>query len=125
MGQAEPGEPSFDDWLRLARRDPVAFEAQRTAVIARTIALAPPARRQRLERLQWRIDRERERYRDPLAACARLSALMWQSVCGRGGLLARLRYLDGRWDGTGPDTLPCARVLPLRRRADGSPRRPR
>lgn len=111
MTQHRSAEVSFDEWRDLARTDPEAFEARRRAAVAEAIALAPADRRQRLERLQWRIDRERERYRDPLAACARLSCMMWESVHGPGGLVEQIRHLDARWTGRGPQDRPTARVL--------------
>lgn len=104
---------SFDEWRDLARTDPAAFEARRRAAVAEAIALAPANRRQRLECLQWRIDRERERYRDPLAACARLSCMMWESVHGSGGLIEHMRHLDARWSGRASGELPTARLLPF------------
>lgn len=88
----------FDSWSHLARRDPGAFESRRRAAIEAFMAQQSPERRERLQRLQWRIDRERERSRTPLGACHRLSDLMWRSFAGRGGLVERLEALRG----TGP-----------------------
>lgn len=113
MTQHRSAEVTFDEWRDLARTDPEAFEARRRAAVAEAIALAPADRRQRLERLQWRIDRERERYRDPLAACARLSCMMWESVHGPGGLVEHIRHLDARWSGRSTRDLPTARLLPF------------
>lgn len=107
---------SFDEWRELAVRNPVAFEARRRAVIAAAIAAAPPERRERLKRLQWRIDRVRSRDSDPLLACMRLSRMMWDSVYGERGLLAQLEHLGARWEGRTTQGLPQARVLPFRQR---------
>ncbi len=85
----------FDEWLGIARRDPDAFEKMRRSAIDSVISQAPPANQQRLRCLQWRIDQERRRARTPLAACIRISQMMWESVTGQGGLLQALRRLQG------------------------------
>ncbi|WP_290650046.1 DUF3135 domain-containing protein [Aquisalimonas sp.] len=108
--------PSFDEWRELAVRDPAAFEARRRAVIAAAIAAAPPERRERLQRLQWRIDRVRSRDSDPLVACMRLSRMMWDSVYSERGLLAQLEYLGKRWTGRTTSGLPQAQILPFKKR---------
>jgi len=79
---------SFDEWAGLACRDRAAFERARRSTIDAFLATRPPGRRQRLERLQWRIDRERELCSNPLAACVRLSDLMWERFAGPEGLAA-------------------------------------
>lgn len=103
---------SFDDWARLARHDRAAFEQARRATIDAFLATRAPHRRERLERLQWRIDRERERCGTPLAACMHLSDLMWERFAGRQGLAAA-------WQGLGRRALTVkakdARVVPFRR----------
>ncbi|MEW5944101.1 MAG: DUF3135 domain-containing protein [Pseudomonadota bacterium] len=85
----------FDEWAALAEADPAAFEAKRRQAIEDLIAQAPEHIRHRLRCIQWRIDRERERCRTPLAACLRLYSMMWDSVYGDGGLLWVLRQVAG------------------------------
>ncbi len=100
----------FDHWLRLARRDPAAFERRRQAAIAAFLDDLPPARRSRLERLQWRIDMEIRRSRSPMGACIRLYRLMLES-CAR-----QQAALDALLQGSAmPDAERCARVLPFAR----------
>jgi hypothetical protein len=70
-------EFDFDAWAKLASEDPEAFEKQREATLRATIAAAPESHRQRLERLQFRLDLERQRAATPLGACVRLNSLMW------------------------------------------------
>jgi len=70
-------EFDFDAWARLAKDDPEAFERQREATLRATIAAAPEAHRERLERLQYRLDLERQQAKTTLAACVRLNSLMW------------------------------------------------
>jgi hypothetical protein len=66
----------FDQWARLARRDPAAFEARRMAMIERIIESADDDQRRRLRGLQFRIDMERRRARNPMDACMRLNRMM-------------------------------------------------
>ena len=76
----------FDEWSRLAKTDPAAFEARRLALIEEYLDQFPPLDQRRLRGLQFRIDMERRRARTPLAACMRLSAMMWDSLLGNRGL---------------------------------------
>lgn len=118
MAMTDPGLPrfDFDEWSRLARHDPRAFEARRLAMLEAVIESGTPPRRQRLRGLQWRIDRERERCPSPLSACVRLSDMMWRSFAGPGGLSESLR----RWPSIAPATSPqrcCVLVFPGHRRS--------
>ena len=120
MHSRRPSNASFDQWRELARCDPAMFEERRQEAIAEVIRTAPPQRRERLERLQWRIDRERERYSDPMVACAQLSRMMWESVHGPGGLVAHLRELEACWLGRRRERMPRARVLEFPTSRDAS-----
>ncbi len=68
----------FEAWARLARRDPEKFEVQRTRMIERIIESADDDQRRRLRGLQFRIDMERRRARNPMDACIRLNRMMSQ-----------------------------------------------
>ncbi|QIT53927.1 DUF3135 domain-containing protein [Aquisalimonas sp. 2447] len=118
MHTRRPSSANFDQWRELARSDPAMFEKRRQEAIAEVIRTAPPGRRERLRRLQWRIDRERDRYPDPMAACARLSRMMWESVHGPGGLVEHLRELEACWLGHPRQHMPKARVLGFPGRRD-------
>jgi len=83
----------FDEWARLARTDPSAFEARRLALIEDYLGQFPPPDQRRLRGLQFRIDMERRRARTPMAACIRLSAMMWDSLLGAHGLKTALDQL--------------------------------
>ncbi|RFA31163.1 hypothetical protein CAI21_00460 [Alkalilimnicola ehrlichii] len=87
---AQEPDFDFDAWAKLANRDPAEFEARRAEYIEQFIRLAPPDRQDRLRRLQWRIDRTRDCASNPLAACLRISAMMWDSLLGERGLLKAL-----------------------------------
>lgn len=81
----------FDYWTTLANQDPDAFEELRLAVIDELISEAPKQLQQRLRCLQWRIDQERDRAQNPLAACIRISNMMWEKVLGKNGFLESLQ----------------------------------
>lgn len=110
----------FDTWAALALTDPAAFEARRLRAIEDLIAGVRTNKRARLRRLQWRIDWERRLARTPMAACVRISGMMWQSVLGPGGLQQRLGelrlLLRSRADGPRQtDAHPRAPVVPIDR----------
>ena len=67
----------FDEWAMLARTAPDEFEQRRRAVIESLISSSDHVRR--LRGLQWRIDLEISRARNPMDACVRLSNMMWDS----------------------------------------------
>ena len=107
----------FDQWASLARQDPRAFESARRQVLQSLIESAPPAQRQRLEGLQWQIDRERELADNPMSSCFKISSLMWDKVLGKNGLVDNLEQLCGvKPIRTQPSQQ--AAVLPFVRRID-------
>ncbi len=98
---AEPAF-DFDELAALAARDPEGFERRRQALIEAALAEVPEAeRRERLRRLQWRIDQVRRTAGTPMAACLRISRMMWESLLGEGGLLEALERL-GRLEAAPP-----------------------
>lgn len=94
METKKKAEIDFDTWSDLARNDPQTFESMRLAAIEAAIASAPEANRERLRRLQWRIDQERRLAGTPMAACLRISRMMWRAVLGPNGLNDRFSELQ-------------------------------
>ena len=99
MENKKTAEIDFDTWSEVARSDPEAFESMRLAAIEAVIESAPEGNRERLRRLQWRIDQERRLARTPMAACLRISRMMWRAVLGPGGLNDRFVELQTRFSG--------------------------
>lgn len=93
----------FEEWRQLAETNPEAFEFTRQRMIDALIDEAKCS--DRLRRLQWRIDKERERSANPMSACVRLSSMMLDSVYGDGGLA---KTLNGS-----PRRRPPAKILSL------------
>ncbi len=86
----------FDRWLRLAEEDPEAFETERKACINAYIAENSCKEiRNRLARLQWRIDQERDMATNPMDACLRIHHMMWNSFAGERGLANTLNCAAG------------------------------
>ena len=85
---------NIDEWAALAKTDPEAFAQRRADVIEAIIASAPLDRQQQLRRLQWRIDMERQRCRNPMHACIHLFNKMWDSVYSENGLLNALLMIQ-------------------------------
>lgn len=83
----------FDHWSDLASSNPEAFEAHRNRLIEDAIRNAPAHRQHRLRCLQWRLDQVRSRAHTPLAACIRMSEMMWDALAGEGGLRDTLGLL--------------------------------
>ena len=76
--KAQVKEWDFDVWMQLAQNDPEKFEALRAEAIAEVIDSVSGERRMHLRRLQWRIDRVRERAKTPMAATMEISRMMWE-----------------------------------------------
>lgn len=83
----------FDEWMRLAQQQPEEFNKRREAVIEAAIAKAPGHLEPRLRGLQWKIDRIRDTSANPLAACVRISRMMWDSIYAENGLLRAMERL--------------------------------
>jgi hypothetical protein len=103
----------FDQWAELAKTDPEAFEARRSEVIEDMISRLPEHKQQRMRCLQWKIDLVRSQASNPMAACIKLSEMMWDSLVGPGGLREALERVGER-NFTPP---PRAKVLELHPRS--------
>lgn len=91
----QPGKPliEFDQWAALAKSDTEAFEAKRAETIEKMIQRMPEHKQQRMRCLQWKIDQVRRRSGTPMAACIKISEMMWDSLVGTGGLRDALKQL--------------------------------
>ncbi|OHA79445.1 MAG: hypothetical protein A2747_03230 [Candidatus Yonathbacteria bacterium RIFCSPHIGHO2_01_FULL_44_41] len=77
----------FDYRAHLAKTDPERFEAEREAEIEKVILSANPERQQELRQLQWRIDMERRRAKNPIDAMVRLQKMMWRQFYADDGFV--------------------------------------
>ena len=112
MKEDATAEFDFEHWTSLAEHDPEAFERQREETIDAFIERAPAHMQQRLRGLQWQIDHVRGQSKSPMAACMRLSHMMWDRLVGEQGLLEALNSLTGAGSDT-PKPKTLARVLSL------------
>ena len=69
-------ELSFEECVRLAKKDPDAFENYRIEMIKQVIDRARPECQQRMKGLQFQIDMERRKTGTPMASCLRLNEIM-------------------------------------------------
>lgn len=104
----------FDAWAALASNNPQAFEAKRNDVLEEAILQAPVHQQPRLRRLQWKLDQIHRTAANPLAATLRMQELMWESVTGEDGLLARLQHFQGA-ESPDKNTLKPAKILQFSR----------
>lgn len=116
MGKQISSRIDFDEWRALAAADPGAFELRRTQMLEKTIERASCQRRERLRRLQWRIDQVRRVSSTPISACIKLNGMMMDTLLGEGGLLASLS--DFRKCERPVRPLRAASILPFRPRGE-------
>ncbi len=116
MVMSSQNDFDFDAWMALAKNDPETFEKQRREVIEQYLDTLPEADTQdRLRRLQWRVDRERERCRTPMESAARLYDMMWESVAKTYDQLQDLAVmLDSSSGNRRRAVAPPAKVLPFK-----------
>lgn len=103
----------FEQWARLARQDPQCFEQLRHRLLDAHIARCSSTHRERLRRLQWRIDRLREQASNPLAACVQISNLMWTTFDQLGKAYQDPQALQPEEGSVVPKT---AAIIPLKSR---------
>lgn len=71
--------PEFDELMRLAKEDPEALERLRQEAIEDLISNAPEQHQRRLRGLQFQVDMERQRAKNPMDSCIKISRLMHDS----------------------------------------------
>ena len=70
----------FEYLKQLAQNDPAAFEKKRERIVRQFIESAPEDKRQMLDRVQWRVEQERNRASNPVASCIAISKMMWDAL---------------------------------------------
>jgi uncharacterized protein DUF3135 len=90
----------FDEWVKLAKEDPDAYEEMRKKMIQEVIDNTTPEIKRRMEGLQWQIDQVRSTSANPMSSCLKISKMMWDNVLGDDGLVDHMRRLSD------PDQLP-------------------
>ena len=87
-------EFDFDEWSKMAKEDPDAFEDMRKKMIQDVIDSTSPEIKRRMQGLQWQIDKIRSTSTNPMASCLKISQMMWDNVLGEDGLLENMRALN-------------------------------
>lgn len=108
-------EFNFDMWAQLAKEDPEEFERKRRATINTVLSKAPASMQNRLRGLQWRIDMEIKRSKNPLDGCIRINRMMIDTIYAPGGLLESLhRLTDNRSLSTEKIFSSAEKIVPFR-----------
>ena len=94
MEQDSDFDFDFDHWAKLAKEQPEEFERQRQLVIEEIIAKSPHSYQKRMQGLQWQIDQIRLQANNPMAACIKISSMMWDTVLGDRGLVEAIEKLN-------------------------------
>lgn len=84
----------FEYWAELARNDPEKFERLRKLQIDKIIQSSPEDIQKRMQGIQWQIDQIRQTTKSPMAACIKISSMMWDSVLGDNGLVEAIEKLQ-------------------------------
>lgn len=87
--------PAFDTLKALADKDPEALETLRNQLVAEVIERAPSHQRAQLQGLQFVLDMERRRAKNPMQCCIRMSQLMHERVDRLRECLKDTLYYDG------------------------------
>lgn len=83
----------FDSWAEIAKTDPEKFEAHRQKMLDDFFELIPESRQQRMRGLQFQVDMECQRAKTPLAACIKISTMMWDNISKENGLMDAFKAL--------------------------------
>lgn len=71
--------PEFEEMMRLAKENPEELERIRQSAVEDLIQNAPEEHQRRLRGLQFQVDMEREKAKNPMDSCVRVSRLMHES----------------------------------------------
>lgn len=83
--------PDFDELLKLAKEDPQALESLRKTLVDQVIERAPEKHQRRLRGLQFQVDAERQKAKNPTDACIRISRMMHDSFSNLRSTLLELQ----------------------------------
>src|SRR3989344_3095848 len=78
----------FEYWFNLFKTDPERFKAEREAEIEKVILSAPPERQDGLRQLQWVIDGERRKAKNPIDGMIRLNRMLWRQLRKKDGFFS-------------------------------------
>ncbi len=84
----------FEYWAELAKNDPEEFERLRKEQIDKIIEESPEDMQKRMQGIQWQIDQIRQTSKTPMAACIKISSMMWDNVLGDNGLVEAIEKLQ-------------------------------
>lgn len=80
MKLAEFEAMTHDELSKLYKSDPEAYQEHCKELIEDTISQFPECKQEALRQLQWRIDGELRKYKDPLARMNKMIEMFWEGV---------------------------------------------
>lgn len=83
----------FEYRANLAKTDPERLERELNDEVEKVISHAPAKHQHRLRQLQWRIDMERRRAKNPTDAMVRLQNMMWRQFYADDGFVFVVKQL--------------------------------
>lgn len=104
----------FNKWSKLAKTDPEAFEKKRLERIEELISQRPKEKQHHLRQLQWKIDMERKKCKNPMAACIKISQMMWDKHIEHRDIL--IKFTQGSVFAPPSTEKPTATVLPFKKK---------
>lgn len=107
--------PEFDQLREMAQKDPEGLERLRVQLCDQLIQSAPEAYRRKLRGLQFRVDMERRRAKNPMAACIAISGMMHDSFDRLRQVLNEAASSASSATASQADAATAAKVLPFRR----------
>lgn len=83
----------FEYQANLAKTDPERLQRELMEEFEKFLLQVPPERHQELRQLQWRIDMERKKARNPTDAMVRLQKMMWRQFYAEDGFVFAVKQL--------------------------------
>lgn len=80
---------NFEYWNTLYKRDPKKFEEERKNYLSKIINES--SNKNKLMKLQWKIDMERKRCKTPLKSLIKIQDMMWESFFKLNDVLQQFR----------------------------------
>lgn len=112
----------FEYRANLAKTDPERLERELREELERIISTADPEHHQGLRQLQWRIDMEKAKAKNPVDAMVRLQNMMWKQYYADDGFVFAVKELvrvchvvEGLIGELVPQEVKDAEILPLKK----------
>tara|TARA_R110002072_G_scaffold1164_4_gene9646 strand:- start:9882 stop:10217 length:336 start_codon:yes stop_codon:yes gene_type:complete len=72
--------PDVDTLMQIAQKDPDALDRIKQEAVSALIDSAEPSHQQRLRGLQWQVDMELKKSKNPMESCIKVSEMMHEKL---------------------------------------------